>query len=205
MTSGDSSLTRPPLARYGCVLELVEVGPLEQVEHAVDVVRIAAVHQADEYGLVADDEGRHPEHRVALHGFGVRCASTSSGRPVATSAAMASGSRPTEVGDLGEHVVLGDLGALFVTGGERRDVKVEGNFSGTLSRTAMPHSRAVTPVPRSAGSRSQTAGSPSSTWTWSSEKGRKVTSTVAAGPESGDNGIVAVAGERTPVIERHCE
>ena len=52
------------------------------------------------------------------------------------------------------------------------------NLSGKASRTAMPHSRARTP-PIPCGSsrlRCQTGVSPSSTWTWSSEKGQNRTS-----------------------------
>ena len=45
--------------------------PLEQLEHALEVVDPAPLHEADEHGLVALDEGGHAEHRVVVDRLGV--------------------------------------------------------------------------------------------------------------------------------------
>jgi hypothetical protein len=64
--------TRVLLARQGCVLELVEVGPADEVDRPLDRgdgrrrVRVVsrAMHEADEDRLVVDDERWHAPHLV---------------------------------------------------------------------------------------------------------------------------------------------
>ena len=116
------------------------------------------------------------------------------------------GVEPDRRRDLAQHVVLGDLLALVVAGRERGDVPVEELRRGTWSRTAMPHSSARTPVPRSAGSRSQTGGlvlarrAPGRART-----ARKRTSQSRPVAQPGDDRLVRVAGERAAVVEAHGE
>src|SRR3954467_12655475 len=56
------ALTALVLPRNARVLELVEPGPRQQVERAVDVFDDVALHEPNEHGAVVLDERRHAEH-----------------------------------------------------------------------------------------------------------------------------------------------
>ena len=164
------------LPRDGGVLELVEVGPLEQVEHAVDVVGVAAVHQPHEHGLVADDERRDAEDRSGSspRRCGSARASSAAGRSRPRRRWPRGRGRPTSRSRRAPRPWRSSRRAR---GGRRtRRGASRGTCRGTRRARRCPRAATFTPVPHSAGSRSQTGGSPSSTWTWSSENGRKVTS-----------------------------
>ena len=143
-------------------------------------------------------ERRDAEHRVALHRLGVFAASVFSGRPTATSAATASASRPTEVAISRSTSSFGDLRALVVAGRERGDVPVEELVGERVAHRDAPHERESRRCPITAGSRSQTGGSPSSTCTWSSENGTNVTSQSrpSRNPATTDSCALRANGQR---------
>src|SRR5436190_7876724 len=101
------------------VLELVEVGPVEEVEHAVDVVGILPIHQAHEHRALADDERRHAEHVPALVGFGVLFGQHLQGPSGRNLGGDGVGVETNRCRDLREDLGLRDLEALVVAGCER--------------------------------------------------------------------------------------
>ena len=135
-----------------------------------EVVDVAAVHEPDERCLVAFHVGGDTEHAVLLDALGVLGRERLE-RPAARGLlGDGVGIEPGGGDGVAQHVFLLELLAVHVARLEQREVRVE-ELVGKVSRTAMPKSSDRTPVPHSSGSRSQTGGSPSSTCTWSSEKG----------------------------------
>ncbi len=186
------------------MLELVEVRPLEQVEGAVDVFGIAAVHETDERGLVSDDEGRDPEHVMILDRVGVGLRQGLSRTTGFHLGADRSRIEPYRRRDLGEHLVLGDLGALLVAGGESSRVPVEELVGELVANGDGPaegfHAGALV------GRLSVPDGGLALFDMDLIEREREKRDVpISTGAQTGHDGLVAVACERAAVIERHCE
>ena len=144
-----------------------------EVEHAVEVVGAAAFHEPDEHRLVRLTMNvGHAEHAQRST---ARCA-----RRRASSAAGRSRPRPRPRRRRGRPTSRSRAARSSLRssgprrGGPRTTAMCESRkWSGNSSRTAMPHERAARRCPTRLGVASQTGGSPSSTWTWSSENGQE--------------------------------
>ena len=177
----------PVSGRQGGVLELVEGreprrggrGPARSVARARSPSSLGAVHQPDEGGLVAVDEGGHAPHVVVGGGLArARPAPWPAAMPSSTAAKASARVEAVVDQHLADHVAVAQVEAVVVAGGEQRPVDGEERLRRRVAHVdARPGGRAGRC--RRPG-RSQIGASPSSTWTWPSEKATKVTS--HAGP-----------------------
>ena len=162
---------------------------------------LAAVHEPDERGALAHDEGRDAEHVPAVVGLGVLLGERPSaggptrprprprrrrGRPTSRPRRAR---RPWRSGGLGRG---GRRTRRRASRGSGRRTSRGPRCPRAARARRCPTRRARAPTP---------AASPSSTCTWSSENGRKRTSQSRPSRRPGDDGLVAVAGEGAAVVE----
>src|SRR5205823_2069508 len=95
------------LARYARALELVQVGPAEPFEHALEVGDVAAVHEPYERGLIVLDIGGYTEYAVVVDALRVLFLHALQ-RPAA----------PRLFGDGGEIAVVGERAAVVEGDGD---------------------------------------------------------------------------------------
>src|SRR5437660_3786799 len=107
------------------VLELVQASPVEQPECPLEIVDAVALHEPDEHGLVALDERGDAERLKAVDLLGVlggeRLQRTAAPRLLGDGVDVEAGGAH----GLTDDVLVAELLAVVVAGGERGDMEVE--------------------------------------------------------------------------------
>ena len=179
---------------------------LDQGEHPLDgvpgplVVAFGAVHEPDEHGMVADDEGRDAEDVEGADGLLVLVAHHL-GRPAGSRLRPARlGVDPGTAQRLADHGTVAQIAALVVPAtnrdGERRGTGREAG-RGPPPRRPGTRGRAWWPDPPTPGV------PPSGTWAWLRKNGTKVTSQSAPASRPSRRCSWPLRANGTPIVPGH--